>query len=166
MRFLYVILGVIWLVFGWTCVEALRWEKPLPTPVFILSEVRSASKETINQEIEQLDALLSSQSSDLRERSVTYLQLGDKYFVKAFLFDNRNAQIPFLKLSVEKYQEALRLSPNQPILFLRLADAYALLGVRDKAEDYYAKTIAADIRNEDEVVRRMRMLLPSDDRRR
>lgn len=142
MKFLYTLLAVIWLAFGWTCIEAMRWEPPRPAPYHYARLLQQFPEDAIDRDIKERKLMLMADDLSLRDRSRERYQLSFSYLLKAFRQPNQTSQILFFDKALNQALEALRPFPDDwPKFWTRAAEIYALKGDWDKADEYYEKAL-------------------------
>ncbi|MBZ0258006.1 hypothetical protein K8I31_18215 [bacterium] len=154
MKFLYSLLAIVWLTYGWACFQAMQWEPPRPTPWFYARYLQQFSSDVIDREVNDRKMVLSSDDLSLRDRSREQYQLSFLYILKGFHQKNHNSQQVFFDMALHEALEALRPFPDDwPRFWMRAAEVYGLKDDWDHADEYYRKALEISIEKDPSMVK-------------
>jgi len=159
MRFLQIMLSLIWLCFAWLCYSAMQWKEPMPPPWHVESNLtknaerahgqRIDPEESIDRDIADYKSYLSNPSIEGDELADAHAILSRSYWLKAYLQQTYVRQESYLQLALKEMRFALAYYQNQefsgdPIMNQKIAqyeyntaDLLHQLKRYKEAEHYY-----------------------------
>ncbi|MEW6236606.1 MAG: tetratricopeptide repeat protein [Candidatus Omnitrophota bacterium] len=141
MRFLFIMLTIVWLLFSWVCFSALRWQPPLPRPWHAEDALSRSDPARIDADIEEITQRLENPTLAEQERAWYCFQRAQCYWLKTYLQNSRLSQLTYLKLSLKDCFSALELVPDHPSYLYAAADLYHQMKDYAEAEKYYQKVL-------------------------
>ncbi len=163
MRFLQIMLSVIWLSFGWLCYSAVQWQKPMEPPWHakqpieqIFKDARklgTSAEKLLDHDILQYKNRLAESDLDGAERADEHAILAQRYWIRAYLQKTYVRQVSYLQLSLNEMMYALVYYLGQQYTDDRyvnakiaqyhynVADLYHQLKEYEKAEPYYLEAM-------------------------
>ncbi|RJP33338.1 MAG: hypothetical protein C4527_04615 [Candidatus Omnitrophota bacterium] len=147
MKFLFGMLSVIWLVFGWGCYIALRWEPTMKPPWHIEAKLNEIPADLLEDRIEFARIRLQSEDITEMQRAYVHAALAGEYLLKAYKQQSKKLQTAYLKLSLQHSLSALTLIPDHPNFMYQAADIYHQLKEYGMAELLYAGALKLDPNN-------------------
>lgn len=183
MRFLLIMLTMVWLLFGWVCYDSVRWREPLEIPWHaeeaLEEESRRAERfrltveESIERELVRWTLVINDPNADGVTLSQAHYQFGRCYWLSAYLQRSYIKQTAYLKKSLDELQSALRylydtriqlkipnLNESDEIFFLYcIADLHHQLKEYEEAEKYYLKALRMSPSPDPRIYRRYNEML-------
>lgn len=147
MRFLYVMLSAVWLLYAWVCFEALRWQPPIPIPWHAAAALQDTTPERVNARMEEARMLLGAGDLTGFQRASAHYQLATAYWMKAYLQDSRRKQLTYLRLSLRECEKALEMMPNSTHIKYSIADLHHQMHNFGKAERIYQEVLEEEPNN-------------------
>lgn len=148
MRFLYSMLAVVWIAFGYVCFEALQWQPPYDTPPDLIEVLQKTDEQEIDQRVDELRALLSDGQYSTSERAYMHFLLALQYWHKTFLQQTRQKQTIYLQFAEDAVNQALELYPDHHRFLLLLGDIHRVQGQYTKAEETYSEALESAIEHD------------------
>lgn len=137
MKFLYLMLSTIWVMYSWVCYEALQWKPPLIMPDHVREILDHRTQDDVETGIMKAKLYIDSASLTDFQKKEAHRELATGYWLNAFFQDSRKKQFAFLKLSVKELKLLLKIDPNRPDVNGWLADVYHIMGEYELADEYY-----------------------------
>ncbi|MDP8246465.1 MAG: hypothetical protein P9L94_20455 [Candidatus Hinthialibacter antarcticus] len=154
MKFLYALLTIVWLSYGWACFQSMRWEPPRPAPRYYARYLQQSTDEVIDRDINERRLVLSADNLSLRDRSRERYQLSFLYLLKAFHQSNHSSQQAFFDKALEEALAALKPFPDDwPSFWMRAAEIYGLKDDWDNADEYYRQALEIAIKKDPSMVK-------------
>lgn len=153
MRFLFIMLSIIWLLFAWVSFEALRWRPPLQPPEHAKQALQNFNPKFSDQEKHQMLYLLSADDLPDSVRAKAHFRLAYIYWVETYLKKSHAEQLFFLQTSLDHCLKAASIIPDNVSYIYSIADLYHQMKEFDLAEKYYKKAIGIDPYYEQAVMR-------------
>lgn len=141
MRFLFIVLSTIWLMFGWVSFDAMRYRPPMPPPWNAANLLEKYTPSQIDNDIDLYTYVLRDTSFSHEQMANLHYNLAQAYWLKTYLQPSRTEQNALLKAALSECFSALKYAPNSPHLVYAIADLYHQLKDFDKAETYYRKAL-------------------------
>lgn len=137
MKFLYVMLSTIWVLYSWVCYDALLWKPPLIMPDHVREILDRRSLQDIETGIQKAKLFLDSPNLTDFQKADAHRELATAYWLKAFFQDSRKKQFAYLKLSVKELFILMDVAPDWKQVNGWMADVYHIMGEYETADKYY-----------------------------
>ncbi len=148
MRFLYIMLACVWLVFSWVCFDALRWQPPFPPPWHAEEALNESNTVNLEAEIEKITYFLENEEiryhMPKRERARFHFNRARFYWLLSYHQNSRKAQMAYLQRALKDCLSTVELLPDDPIYLYSVADIYHQMKEYEQAEEYYKKSLAIE----------------------
>ena len=165
MRFLLVMLTVVWLLFGWVCYDSIRWREPLEIPWHAAGALEEEKRRTerfglpveefIERETIRWTVVINDPNVDAMTLSKAHYQLARYYWLDTYLERSYIKQTGYLKKSLNELKSALYYlysartqlkianlnEPDEVVYLYSIADIYHQLKDYVEAEKYYLKAL-------------------------
>ncbi len=145
MRFLFSILSITWLLFGWVSFEAMRWRPPSPPPFHAEQALHSITHEELESQKKYWQTLLNEYQLSNMDRESVHFQLATLYWIETYMMRSRPQQLQMLQKSLNHCFQALELStqgPNHSNYLYSIADLYHQMHEYKQAENYYIRALS------------------------
>ena len=143
MKFLYTMLSVVWLIYGWVCYQAMQWEPPYPIPWHAARDLQKTNPTKLQKDMETYRLYLNMEDLTTFQRTNTLFNLAICHWLTAYLQDSRQKQVAYLKMSLKECRDALAIVPDSAHFTYCIADLYHQMQEYEKAEHYYIEAISA-----------------------
>lgn len=144
MRFLFIILSIIWLIYGWVAIASMQWSPPQPPPPHAEAALQQYDKDQLINQREKISRILETTQLDENTAAEMHFQLAYAHWLLAYHQDSRTAQMQSLQKSLNHCVEAAEIVPGNPSYVYSIADLYHQMGEYEMAETYYKEALQLD----------------------
>lgn len=155
MKFLYIMLGSIWLSFAWVTYQSVQWQPPYPVPREIPAKLKNIDQEQFNSQIKQLRQIIMQSNLPASEIGWAHYLLAEHFWLKTFMENTRQRQNVFLTFSLSHCEEAIRYKPDDHRYLLLAGKIHEIRGDTDEAQEFYSRSLQFAIAAESDDVRRI-----------
>jgi len=144
MRFLFIILSIVWIVYGWVAIASMQWRPPQPPPPHAEAALQQHKEDQLINQREQLSHIIETTQLDENTAAQMHFQLAYAWWLLAYHQDSRTAQLQSLQKSLKHCMEAAEIVPDNPSYVYSIADLYHQMGEYEIAETHYKEALRLD----------------------
>lgn len=137
MKFLYVMLSTIWVMYTWVCYDALQWKPPLIMPDHVREILDRRTQDEVETSIMKAKLYIDSVNLTDFQKAEAHRELATGYWLNAFFQDTRKKQFVYLKLSIKELETLLNIDPERKQANGWMADVYHIMGQYEIADKFY-----------------------------